>query len=499
MDAPAPAGGRVPPSDLDAESAVLSAILLESTALDQVSFLEGKHFYADANRYIYQAVLEVREQGRPVDIVTVAGYLRDRDYLQRAGGSPYLAQLSDATPAVANVADHAKTIVSKWELRQIISAAQAIVAEGFGDVGDPEEWKQSIDQRIFTVTRTVGREENITIIGDVTREAIQIVQDRQNSRGPVMLGPSTGLPTLDARIGGLEATRVYVIAARPGQGKTACATGMALACAHPHDLKDPDSIGDGVVFISVEMPRKQIAMRVLSQVARVDSNKLTRGKPNGEEWRRIMEAQQKIARMPIAIEDSSNHTPASIRAAMRQGRRKLEERFGKRVRVRVGAVDYLQLLSSTGGDNREGEISAISRAMKAIAKDEGLAMIALAQVNRECEKRKPPIPMLSDLRESGAIEQDADVVMFLYREDYYRPKGDTMDNKAQIIVAKARDFPTGVVRCEFNPSTTTFYEESKNPDYEQLGDMFDTFDPDQYKGSQLHEAPPDWMQELDDK
>ena len=473
----------------------MSAILLSPSALDELPFLEGKHFYADANARIYQAALDLRETGTPIDIVSVANYLRDRERLHSVGGSPYLAQLSDATPAVAHVDHHAKIIVSKWELRQIIAAAQTIVAEGYGDVGDPEEWKQSIDARIFSVTRTIDREENITIVGDATHDAIKIIQERQNSRGPVLVGATTGLPTLDARLGGLEATRVYVIAARPGVGKTALGTGMALACAQPPDLGDPDSIGDGVVFISVEMPRKQIAMRVLSQVARVDSNKLTRGKPSAEEWRRIYEAQMKIRRMPIAIEDSSNHTPASIRAAMRQGRRKLEERFGKHVKLRVGAIDYLQLLSSNGSDNREGEISAISRSIKAIAKDEGVAMLSLAQVNRECEKRKPPIPMLSDLRESGAIEQDADVVMFLYREDYYRPKDDTMDNKAQIIVAKARDFPTGIVRCEFAPATTTFFETSKNPDYEQLGDMFDTFDPAQY-ASQLQEAH-DWQSEYD--
>lgn len=471
--------GKIPPSNLDAEGAVLSAILLESSALDEVPFLEPKHFYADSNRRIYQAALELRGEGRPVDIVNVAGYLRDREHLQQVGGSPYLAQLSDATPAVAHIADHAKTIVTKWEVRQIIFTAQRIATEGYGDIGDPEEWKQSVDQMVYAATRTLSREENIVILSDATRDAIQTVQDRMNHKRLLMSGVTTGLPTLDARLGGLEAGRVYVVAARPGQGKTALATGMVLACAHPPEPNNPDSVGDGVVFISVEMPRKQIAMRVLSQVARVDSNKLIRGqnKITPEEWKRIWAAQEKIQRMPIAIEDSSNHTPASIRAAMRMGRRRIEDRFGKKVKVRVGAIDYLQLLSGLGGDNREQEIAGISRACKSIAKDEDLAMIPLAQVNRECEKRKPPIPIIPDLRESGAIEQDADVIMFIYREDYYRPKDDTMDNKAQIIVAKWRDGQTGIVRCEFEPTTTTFFEQSKNPDYAQLGDIFDDYIP----------------------
>ena len=379
-------------------------------------------------------------------------------------------------------------------MRQIIFTAQRIVTEGYGDIGDPHEWKQSVDQQIFSATRSTDNQENIVIIGDATRDAIKGIQDRHNSTGPTMTGVTTGLPTLDARLGGLEGGRVYVVAARPGVGKTALATGMAIACAYPPHPNDPDSIGDGVVFVSVEMPRKQIALRVLSQVSRIDSNKLQRGRNlTSEEWKRLADAQQKILRMPIVIEDSSSHTPSSIRAAMRMGRRRLEERFGKRLKVKVGAVDYLQLLSSNG-DNREQEIADVSRTNKSIAKDENLAMLSLAQVNREPEKRKPPIPRPDDLRESGAIEQDADVVMFIYREDYYRAKNEVMDNKAQIIVAKWRDGGTGIVRCEFEPTTTTFYEKSRNPDLEQLGDIFDNYIPGQ-SGEPVHDRH--WQDDQD--
>src|SRR5882757_1048195 len=229
---PDQAGGRVPPSDLDAEAAVLSAILLDPDSFDRVQeILQPMHFYADANRRIYESVVELTGSGRPVDIVSVAGYLRDKGRLQQVGGSPYLAQLSDATPAVAHVEAHAKTIVSKWEVRQIIFTAQRIVTEGYGDYGDASEWKQSVDQQIFAATRSTDSQENIIIIGDATRDAIQVIQDRHNSTGPMMTGVTTGLPTLDARLGGLEGGRVYVIAARPGQGKTSCGTGIAIACA----------------------------------------------------------------------------------------------------------------------------------------------------------------------------------------------------------------------------------------------------------------------------
>ncbi len=476
----------------------MSAILLTPTSLDEVPFLEPQHFYADANRLIYAAARALRDRGNAVDIVTVAGYLRDTERLQFVGGSPYLAQLSDATPAVAHLEEHARRIVEKWELRQVIIAAQTIAAEGYGEVGNPEEWKQSVDQRIYNATRSLKREESLVILADATRDAILAIQARQNSKGPIINGVTTGLPTLDARLGGLEGGRVYVVAARPGQGKTSCATGMALACAAPPRGKS-ESVGDGVVFISVEMPRKQIAMRVLSQIARIDSNRLARRNLEADEWRRLTEAQERVQRMPIVIEDASNHSPSSIRSAMRMGSRRLKDRFGSDVKVRVGAIDYLQLLSSHDhSNNREQEIGNISRAIKSIAKDENVAMISLAQVNRECEKRKPPIPQLSDLRESGSIEQDADVVMFLYREDYYRPKDDIMDNKAQIIVAKWRDGATGVVRCEFDPSTTTFFETSKNPDLEQLGDLFDDYLPGTYNETAGTEPPRNWQDGYDD-
>ena len=474
--------GRVPPSDLDAEAAVLSAILLSAQAMDEIAFFEAKHFYADANRLIYQAATELRAEGRPIDIVSVAGYLRDRERLQHAGGTPYLAQLSDATPAVAHIADHARTIVRKWELRQVIALAQSIAAEGYSDVGDVDDWKQSVDARMFATTRSQDREDRLVILGDATRDAITVMQARSLRKGLVLTGVTTGLPTLDARLGGLEASRAYVIAARPGIGKTAAATGIALACAKNPHPENPEGLGDGVVFISVEMPRQQIAFRVLSQISRIDSVKLIRGRITSEDWERVMETQLKIMRLPVVIEDSSDHTPSSIRAAFRMGQRRLWDRYGKQLKVKLCAIDYLQLLSARSmSDNREQEIAAIARGCKAMAKDEDIAVLELAQVNRDCEKRPDKRPMLSDLRESGAIEQDADCVIFLYREDYYRPKGQDKDDKAEFIVSKLRDNGgPGIVHVRFNPKTVQFYEDSRHPDMEQLGDMFDEYLPGTY-------------------
>lgn len=483
-------GGRVPPSDLDAEAAVLSAILLAPESLEEMPFLEAKHFYADANRRIYMAALELREVGKPIDAVTVAGVLRDREKLQSVGGTPYIAQLSDATPAVAHVEAHAKTIVTKWEMRQIIFVAQQIATEGYGDVGDIEGWKQDVDRRIQNVVQSNSNEKHLMLAGEATKEAMQLVMQRFERKGVVLTGVTTGMPTLDARFGGLEACKNYVFAARPGMGKTALVTGLILSVANG---KKKDEIGDGVVFVSLEMPRIQIMFRFLSQLSRVDSVKIQRGKLDAQEIQKLKDAAETLAGLPIAIEDSSDHTPASLRAAFRQGQRKLWEKFGKKLKVKALGIDYLQLMGSERESlNREAEIAAVSRSCKALAKSEEIAVLTLAQVNRDCEKRPDKRPMLSDLRESGAIEQDADVVTFIYRDDVYKKDGAEKDNKAELIVRKLRDNGgPGTVHVNFNPTTMSFFEGIDRPDIDQLGDIFDD-------GLPLNQGPPsDWHDDYD--
>ena len=482
--------GRVPPSDLDAEAAVLSAVLLTPESLDEVAFLDPKHFYADANRRIFAAALDLREQGKPIDVVTVAGHLRDQERLQQVGGSPYLAQLSDATPAVAHVEAHAKTIVAKWEVRQIIFAAQQIATEGYGDIGDVEQWKQEVDRRIQNVVQSNSNEKHLMLAGEATKEAMTLVMQRFERKGVILTGVTTGLPTLDARFGGLEACKNYVFAARPGQGKTALVTGLILSIAKG---KRKDEIGDGVVFVSLEMPRIQIMFRFLSQLSRVDSVKIQRGKLDAQEIHSLKKAAETLAGLPIAIEDSSDHTPASLRAAFRQGQRKLWDKFGKKLKVKALGIDYLQLMGSEReSQNREAEIAAVSRSCKAIAKSEEIAVLTLAQVNRDCEKRPDKRPILADLRESGAIEQDADVVTFIYRDDVYKKDDAEKDNKAELIVRKLRDNGgPGTVYVNFNPTTMSFFEGINRPDLDQLGDIFDDELP-------LNQDPPaDWHDDYD--
>jgi replicative DNA helicase len=235
-------------------------------------------------------------------------------------------------------------------------------------------------------------------------------------------------------------------------------------------------------------------------MTRIDSVKIQRGHLSRTEWSEVYAAYAKMQKLPIVIEDSSDHTPASIRSAFRMGQRKIWDRFGKHVKVKLCAIDYLQLLNARAmSDNREQEIAAISRSNKAMAKDEDIAVLSLAQVNRDCEKRPDKRPMLSDLRESGAIEQEADSVIFIYREDYYRPKDQEKDDKAEFIVSKLRDNGgPGIVHVMFDPKTTTFFEENKNPDFEQLGDMFDEYLPGTYGEPGAVPNTPHWTDERDD-
>lgn len=467
----------------------------------EVSFLLPEHFYSSSNAHVFRAVRELDTAGKVVDALTVADYLRERDLLHGVGGTPYIARLIETIPAVLHLEAHARIIVREYDRRRIIAECQRIAAETYGDIGDIDDWKNQVDSRVQAVTQSFEPDKHLMLIGEATREAMKVVLERKQQKGIVLTGCTTGLPTLDARLGGLEEGKTYVVAARPGMGKTALATGivMAIAKGKNYSARNPEAVGDGVVFVSIEMPRQQIVFRFLSQISRIDSVKIQRGRLTDVEFQELHLAAQKLAQLPIAIEDSSNHTPASLRAAYRQGKRKLEERHGKKVKVRALAVDYLQLMGTEHtSQSRENEIAAVARSCKQLAKSEGVAVLELAQVNRDCEKRPDKRPLLGDLRESGAIEQDADVAMFIYREDVYRKDGDEKDDKAEIIVRKLRDNGgPGTVHCEFHPETTTFFETSRDPDYEQLGDMFDDYLEGSSGEPYAQEPPRTWHDDQD--
>lgn len=459
-----PTAGRVPPADLDAEAAVLSSMLLSREAFDSVQeFLLPEHFYADSNRRVFEAVMELSAANRPVDTVSVAGWLRDRGRLDQIGGTPYLAQLVDATPAVAHVEEHAKTIREKWRLRSLIATCQRFAAEGYGECGDVQAFVDSAEQSIFELAR-VQAESSIVPVREAIQSAFRVLSDAR-TRGGGVTGFSTGFTELDKRTSGMHKGDLYIVAGRPGMGKTSFVLNVAMNVASPRRRSGGDAMGGaveepgaGVVFFSLEMPREQLAARMLASEARVDMASLRSGLVQAEDWNKLTESAARMGRLPLWLDDTPAISLLDLRAKIRRLQAEIRNNKNGPKEIGLVAIDYLQLMSGRKGvTSREQEISEISRGLKQLAKEMGVPVIALSQLNRSVETRttKDKRPQLSDLRESGAIEQDADAIFFIYRDEYYFQ--DSADKGvAEIIVAKQRNGPTGTVKVKFTSSHTRF-------------------------------------------
>ncbi len=476
-----PSEGRIPPQDLDAEAAVLSALLLSADAFDEVQdVLQAEHFYSDANRRIYEAIYELRRVEQPVDLVSVASWLRQRERLEQIGGSAYLAELSDATPAVAHVKAHAETVVGRARLRQIISVCQRFAVEGYADTGDVQEFIDSAEQAIFDIAR-VAKQGSVRPLKEAILTAFNILGEAAK-RGSAITGMPTGFTELDKRCSGLHAGDLYIVAGRPGMGKTSFVLNLAVNAAQPRtytaEQGEQEELGYGVAFFSLEMPREQLASRVLASEARVDVSKIRSGQIRGEDWNRLTEAAAMLGQLPLWLDD----TPAISLLDLRAKLRRLKAEIGrgssegpKAQKLGLVVIDYLQLMSGRrDAGSREQEISEISRGLKQLAKEMGVAVIALSQLNRSVETRatKDKRPQLSDLRESGAIEQDADTIIFIYRDEYYF-KDSPDQGVAEVIVAKQRNGPTGDVKVRFESAYTRF-DNLAPEDYEL--DDYDNFD-----------------------
>ena len=465
-----PIAGRIPPSDLDAEATVLSAILLSAEGFDRVQeILAPEHFYADANRRIYEAVVELVTAGRPVDAVSVAGWLRDRGRLQQVGGTPYLVQLVDATPAVANADAHARVIREKWRLRQLISTCQRFAAEGYGDCGEVQEFIDHAEQAVFEIAR-IPEGTTVVPVRDAIHGAFQILAEAAR-RGGKITGIATGFSLLDKKIAGLHNGDLYIVAGRPGMGKTAFVLNMAVNVAKPRkvEVTDPaaafdapvEEPGYGVAFFSLEMPREQLASRLLACEARVDVSRIRSGELRREDWNKLTESASRLSRLPIWLDDTPALTLLDLRAKIRRLQAELK-RGGSEDAPAQGlglvVIDYLQLMQGRrDAGSREQEISELSRGLKQLSKEMEVPVLALSQLNRSVETRttKDKRPQLSDLRESGAIEQDADTIMFIYRDEYYF-KDSPDKGIAEIIIAKQRNGPTGSIKTKFTSEYTRF-------------------------------------------
>ncbi len=441
---------KVPPHSIEAEQAVLGGILIEKDAINKVLEVlppDGSDFYHNIHGRIFSAMVDLFEKNTPIDIITLADQFKGTETLNAVGGLPYIAEIVESTPTAANISYYAKIVHEKSLLRKIISASTEIVARGYENVESADEFIDEAERRIFDVSQDRAKKA-FYALKDIIKDTFETIEKLYEKKSHIT-GVSTGYPELDKLTAGLQNSDLIIIAGRPGMGKTSFALNVAENAAIEH--KAP------VAVFSLEMSKEQLVQRMLSSRARVDLQKIRSGHLKDEDWGSLTTAVGALYEAPIYIDD----TPAQSVLEMRAKARRWKNELG----IQMIIIDYLQLMRgrSNRSDNREQEISEISRSLKAMAKELHLPVIALSQLSRRTEQREGNRPMLSDLRESGAIEQDADVVMFVYRESLYKkcecPRGFcTCENKktAEIIVAKQRNGPTDTVRLTFLNEYTRF-------------------------------------------
>jgi replicative DNA helicase len=448
---PALAHLRIPPHSIEAEQSVLGGLLLDNAAFDKIADLVGEgDFYRDEHKRIYRQIRKLLERSKPVDVVTVAESLDLAGEGSDTGGLAYLGELAANTPSAANIRRYAEIVRERAILRQLVTAGDEIAGSAFNPLGrDPKQLLDEAEAKVFAIaeggfSHQTGFQHINPLLTQVV-ERIQELHDRDNPSD--ITGVPTGYHDLDAKTSGLQPGDLLIVAGRPSMGKTSLALNMAEHVAI--------EVGLPVAVFSMEMGGTQLAMRMLSSVGKLDAHRVRTGRLNDDEWSRLSFALGKMHEAPLYIDETPALNPIDLRARARR----LHRQCGK---LGLIVIDYLQLMSVAGhGENRATEISEISRALKSLAKELNVPVIALSQLNRSLEQRPNKRPVMSDLRESGAIEQDADVIMFIYRDEVYNP--DTPDKgSAEIIIGKQRNGPIGTVRLTFVGEYTRF-ENFANP------------------------------------
>jgi len=424
--------GRVPPQDVEAEKAVLSAILLDNDALHAVATeIKADDFYHPAHALLYRAMVELSEASAPVDLHTLADHLSARKLLDAAGGGVALAELADYEATAANVLHHARIVRDKSLKRRLISVATEIAELGYDSAESSPTLLDQAEGRILEIAQARGTASFRSLDAEM-HDTVDYVEMLMN-RGGELTGMPTGYAELDEMTGGLQPGELIIVAARPSMGKTALALNIARNAAVDHHKR--------VAVFSLEMTTRSLVLRLLSAEARVDSSAFRRGFIAHNDHSRIVNAAGRLANAQIWIDDGSAATLLEIRA---KSRRLLKERG-----LDLVVVDYLQLAHGDGeAERREQEISEISRGLKALAKELDVPVLTLSQLNRGPEARADKRPMLADLRESGAIEQDADLIGFIYRDEVYNKETED-EGVAEFIIAKQRNGPTGTIRLRF--------------------------------------------------
>ena len=408
--------------------------------LEILEILSPEDFYRSAHQKIFSAIVELFSRNDPVDLVTLTNILREHDRLEDIGGAAYLANLVDTVPLAVNAQYYAKIVYDKACLRRLIEKTNSIAKRCFEDRGDVDDVIDFAETSIFEISENKIRP-TFYPIGKIIESNIDVLEERQGNRA-LVTGVATGFTKLDELTAGLQKSDLVILAGRPGMGKTALALNIAKNAAVDANIP--------VAIFSLEMSKEQLSLRMLSAEARIDSSRLRRGFISQDDWIKITDSAGVLSQSPIFIDDSPNITALEIRAKSR--RLKMEKDIGLIV------IDYLQLMKGrVSAERRDLEISEISRSLKALAKELDLPVVALSQLNRKLEERSDKRPQLSDLRESGALEQDADVVAFLYRDELYnKDENNPNKGKAELIVSKQRNGPTGFTILTFLDTYTRF-------------------------------------------
>jgi len=426
---------------MEAEQSVLGGILLDNQALNAAQeILSDSDFYSDAHKKIFRAMQDLADRGEPVDLITLSDHLRDKKQLDQVGGAAYLASLVDSVPSAANISYYAKIVREKAILRSLISSATDILTKSYEQASEVDDSLDEAEHAIFEISQNKIRR-SFYPLKEIIKDSFRTIERLYESK-ELITGVPTGFDKFDELTSGLQRSDLIIIAGRPSMGKTAFALNIARHAAVESNIP--------VAIFSLEMSKEQIAMRLLSSTAKVDSQRIRKGFLGEMDWPKLTNAAGLLSEAPLFIDD----TPALTVLEMKAKSRRLKAEHGLGLII----IDYLQLMRGTAyRESREQEISEISRSLKALAKELNVPVIALSQLNRKVEDRTNRRPQMADLRESGAIEQDADVIVFIYRDEVYNKSEDNPKKGiAEIIIAKQRNGPISTVELAFLEKYTSF-------------------------------------------
>ena len=439
---------KVPPHSLEAEQAVLGGLMIDNSGWDRIAdVVAPEDFYRHDHRLVLEAISSLSESNKPFDAVTVSQWLQNAGELEEVGGLTYLGELARQTPSAANIKAYAEIVRERSVLRQLIEVGTNIADSGFSTEGrDSKELVDEAEQAVFRIAESGSHSQSgPRSIKSLLSDAVDRI-DMLYQQDDALTGVPSGFTDFDEQTSGLQPSDLVIVAGRPSMGKTTFAMNMAEHAAIKHQKP--------VMVFSMEMSGEQLAMRLMSSLGRIDQGRIRTGKLDDDDWHRLTSSIGILADAPLYIDDTPALSPTELRARAR--------RMARENGLGLIVIDYLQLMQSGGSDNRTAEISEISRSLKALAKELHVPVIALSQLNRSLEQRPNKRPIMSDLRESGAIEQDADLIVFIYRDEVYNPE--TQDKGiAEIIVGKQRNGPIGTTRLTFLGQYTRF--ENFTPDF----------------------------------